>query len=168
MKIYSILSIQLIFTLFSLNMDSSDNFKNLLNQSVKDNKYILQVKPQEAVVINLWATWCGPCIREVKDLNELVEAYEGKNVRFLAFSKESVDDYKAFRKGRPNFKFKYELSFGDVNTVKLLQQLDKNDGVRVIPVHILIDKEGQVVEVLRGASWTNLQKIKSFLNTQTG
>lgn len=163
MKILTGLVLSLFLFILSNSEKSPINFKNELNNSIKENRYITKIKPQEVVVINIWATWCGPCVREISELNEIVHEYKGKDIRFLAFSNESVDDYKAFKKKHPNFKFEYELSFGDSKTTNLLKKLDQQKGGNSIPLHILIDKDGQVVDVLVGASWTNIRKIKSFL-----
>lgn len=43
-------------------------------------------------VINLWATWCKPCMKEIPHLNQLVEKYEEDGVLFLAINGEKEDD----------------------------------------------------------------------------
>ncbi len=45
----------------------------------------------KATVLVVWATWCGDCIREIPELNQLVEKYkDNKNVMLVAFSDEDV------------------------------------------------------------------------------
>ncbi len=165
MKIFSVF---IFFLSFEIAHQASSDFKAELNKSLEDNPYILPIKPEEALVINLWATWCGPCVLEIPELNAVAKAYAGKGVRFVAFSNESVEAYKKFKKGRPDFKFEYEMSFGDKRTGELLKKLDKERGGQFIPMHILIDKKGNVVEVLSGSSWTNNQTIREFAEQQAG
>ena len=49
------------------------------------------LKDHEAVLINLWATWCPPCESEFPDLNEVYGRY-GDRVAFIALSTEENDD----------------------------------------------------------------------------
>jgi thiol-disulfide isomerase/thioredoxin len=45
----------------------------------------------KVVVLNFWATWCGPCRKEMPDLNRLAEAHSGDDVVVLTISDESWD-----------------------------------------------------------------------------
>ncbi len=38
------------------------------------------------VLVNLWATWCGPCIKEMPDLSKISEEMEGKNFKMLGMN----------------------------------------------------------------------------------
>ena len=58
------------------------------------------LKDHEAVLINLWATWCGPCLREFPLLNEVYKKYSGR-VAFIALSidsRDTVEDIAEYRK----------------------------------------------------------------------
>lgn len=46
----------------------------------------------QIVVINFWATWCGPCQEELPRLAKLAQSYDGKNVRFIAVSIDAAKD----------------------------------------------------------------------------
>lgn len=46
----------------------------------------------QIVVVNFWATWCGPCQEELPRLSKLAQSYGGKNVRFLAVSIDAAKD----------------------------------------------------------------------------
>ena len=52
----------------------------------------------QVVVLNFWATWCGPCQEELPRLSKLAESYSGKNVHFVAVS---IDDPKDRAKIQP-------------------------------------------------------------------
>lgn len=44
------------------------------------------LKSDKLLLVNLWATWCKPCIQEMPLLNEIKKEYSDKNVEFLSFS----------------------------------------------------------------------------------
>lgn len=42
---------------------------------------------------DIWATWCGPCIREIPSLKEVEAKYHNKNIQFISISVDSRDDH---------------------------------------------------------------------------
>jgi len=142
-----------------LNLKTKERINKWLKRSEID-----PIGGNEAMVINLWATWCAPCIQEVPHLNGFVEAYKDKPVRFLAFSEEAPSVWKKFQKNRPNFSFHFEQEFGNGNMVRYLKSLDRNHQGRAIPIHVLIAPDGTVIDVMTGASAANLVKIQTFLD----
>lgn len=67
-------------------------FPDFTAQDTQGNTYTLSglLKDHEAVLINIWATWCAPCKMEMPYLNEMYEAYKDR-VAFIALSKEPND-----------------------------------------------------------------------------
>lgn len=62
----------------------------------------------KVVVLNLWATWCAPCVIEMPTLAKLAEAYEGQPVEVVAVSidkPEGTDKAKAFIAKQVHLKF---------------------------------------------------------------
>ena len=46
--------------------------------------------------VNNWATWCGPCVREMPAIEQLVHNYDGKDVAFVIVSEESLETVRNF------------------------------------------------------------------------
>lgn len=99
----------------------------------------------EVVVLNFWASWCGPCREEQPDLNEAAAALEGLPVSFLGVN---IDDtvpnamahVREFEIPYPSLfdpSVAYAAEFGAV-------------GPRSIPTTIMIDHEGRVAARLFG------------------
>jgi thiol-disulfide isomerase/thioredoxin len=88
------------------------------------------------VVLNFWATWCAPCIKEMPDLIHLKKLLKEDNVTVLALS---VDRGGA-RKIILFFK-KHGLDDLDV-LVDKNSKMARKSGVRGLPVTVLIDAEG--------------------------
>ncbi|MGA2870240.1 MAG: TlpA disulfide reductase family protein, partial [Verrucomicrobiota bacterium] len=45
----------------------------------------------KVVVLEFWATWCGPCIKAIPRLNDLAEQFKGKPVVFISVTSENED-----------------------------------------------------------------------------
>ncbi len=116
----------------------------------------------QAIVINRWATWCGPCLEEIPDLNRLVETY-GDRATFIAASDESKEHVANWISGKENFEFKYKLINGDSQLIELLNTLDTKTKGSAIPVHYLVNSDYEVEKVLLGAMESNIDEIEIFL-----
>lgn len=94
------------------------------------------------VYIDVWATWCGPCVREIPFLQEVEEKYHGKNIEFVSIS---IDDKKDYEKWKT---FVSEKEMGGVQLYAdnaWQSQFVKDYAIEGIPRFILIDAEGNIV-----------------------
>lgn len=111
----------------------------------------------KVVFLNLWATWCGPCIKEMPSIAQLMDDVKDEDVAFLFASNEEVKKIQAFAAKR-DFPFNY---------VQLKTPLEDLN-VAVIPVTYLIDKNGHVQYTEKGMrDWStpeSKQLITSLLN----
>ena len=55
----------------------------------------------EVVVLEFWATWCGPCVELLPHMNKMVEAFAGRPVRFISVTDETREPVEAFLKTHP-------------------------------------------------------------------
>ena len=77
-------------------------FPEFTAKDTEGNTFTLSeaLKDHEAVLINIWATWCGPCRNEFPHLNEAYEKYRDR-VAFIALSQEqndTIEDIAEYRK----------------------------------------------------------------------
>jgi thiol-disulfide isomerase/thioredoxin len=73
-----------------------------LNVATLDGKtFALADQRGKWVVVNYWATWCGPCIKEMPELDELDHARDDVVVLGLAFEDTTAEDLLKFLEKRP-------------------------------------------------------------------
>lgn len=88
------------------------------------------------VLIDFWATWCGPCQDEVPELVALQKAYAPRGVQFLGVSMD--DDEAVVRAFYQEMDMNYPVALGDAELA------ERYGGVLGLPVKFLIDREGRI------------------------
>ena len=97
----------------------------------------------KAVVLNFWATWCGPCKREIPDLVSLYDSYKKKGVVILgiALDDRGAEVVKPFVEKN---KISYPVLIGGGEVVEAY------GGFSAIPTTFFIDKNGIIRNYLTG------------------
>ena len=110
------------------------------------------------VLINFWATWCGPCIIEMPALESLYQKFKNKKFTMLAISNDMFGETVV----KP-FVEAHKLSF----PILLDQRLKASNqfGVVSLPSTFMIDPKGKIIGALYGAEdWATPSNILYFEN----
>ncbi|MGG7035718.1 MAG: TlpA family protein disulfide reductase [Flavobacterium sp.] len=95
------------------------------------------------VYIDLWATWCGYCLKELPHLKKVVEKYQGKNVVFVSISEDYPKDVMKWKKMIKDKEMGGEQLIADKDTQTHLDSFFK---IRGIPRFIILDPNGKIVD----------------------
>lgn len=97
----------------------------------------------KVVVVDFWATWCGPCRQTIPHWNELVESFKGKPVQFLAVTDESEEVVSAFLRSKPISSWVGLDGLGPSTT--------ESYGIEGLPTTVIINQVGLLVAVTHPA-----------------
>lgn len=116
---------------------------------------------KSAYFLNLWATWCSPCRKEMPELQRLLPDFKASGIELVGVSIDqdaSRDQVQTFAK---RLGISYPLYMIDEESIGMIF------GEEVfVPLSILIDEAGRVVEVLAGWNTESEQRIHQLLESR--
>lgn len=143
-------------------ISNSDDFKEKLTKKYNKIKNLITGKPSPSfdyenhkggktaladlkgkyVYIDVWATWCGPCLGEIPSLKKVEEQYHGKNIEFVSISIDTKNAYETWKK------MVVDKELGGIQLIadKAWKSKFVTDyAIDGIPRFILLDPEGKIV-----------------------
>ena len=118
-----------------------------LRSVVKDSTYTLSNMKDKVILINFWATWCGPCRMEIPDFNELYKKYSDKGLEILGISiSDTKDQLVNFLKA---YTIDYPVLYGSQGDMQKV--IIDYGGVYSIPMSFLIGKNNEIKRIYPGA-----------------
>ena len=107
-------------------------------QDMDEDKIKLSDYKGKVVLLNFWATWCPPCIREMPSMERLHQQVDAEGFKVIAVNQmEDIDQVFAFT-GQLEVDPTFEILFDTTSSVS------RDYAVRGLPTTYLIDKEGRV------------------------
>ena len=106
-------------------------------------------------VVNLWATWCGPCRLEIPGFNKIYEDYRARGVEFVGLTAEDPEENsEKVREFVDDFRMSYRVGWIDKPTVLTLATWNapqpRRPGAFAIPQTFVVAADGHVVLRVRG------------------
>lgn len=117
-------------------------------KSIDNSTFRLADFSGKVIVVNLWATWCGPCRREVPDYEKVRKEYAGRDIEFIALTTEDPNVARErVQKFARDFKFGFRIGWADRETARALM-----NGRNGIPQTLVIGADGRIVNRWTGYS----------------
>ena len=126
------------------NMNTAPNFTLT---SLDDSTYTLSNMKDNVVLVNFWATWCGPCRMEIPDFNELYLKHHKEGFEILGVAMDGTK--KSLKNFTKSYTMEYPILYGsarDLNKVSM-----DYGGVMSLPTSVLIGKNNEVIRTYPGA-----------------
>ena len=108
----------------------------LLSPTQRAHKVKLTDYRGKVVLLNFWATWCGPCQVEIPWFKEFEQQYKSKGFEVLGVSMDE-DGWSAVKPYMTEHKLNYRILLGDDSVSQLYGGLD------ALPTTFIIDREGK-------------------------
>lgn len=141
-----------LFAIFSLALNAAP--AKLQLAGIDGKEYSLADYRGNWVVVNYWATWCSPCLKEIPEFNKLHEKGKKSNVRVLGVNFE-----EATEKHVKSFVEKYNITYP-----VLLEEFDVMSQLGMIeamPKTFIISPKGEIVYEKLGI--VSLQFLENIL-----
>jgi cytochrome c biogenesis protein CcmG/thiol:disulfide interchange protein DsbE len=171
-----VLSIVLALSVYTFSGDKNENKNKVINtdnvvikldgdkapdfslKSVDGKTIKLSDYKGKVVIIDFWATWCGPCRRGIPDLVSLQTQFKN-DIVIIGISldaEKTIKDVPGFVK---SYSINYPIVYGDEKVVMAY------GGIQSIPTAFVVDKKGNVVDRHIGlvSKDTYVNKIKELL-----
>lgn len=112
----------------------------------------------QVVVLDFWATWCGPCVRALPHMRTLAEEFADEDVVIVGISRDRAGQERQVQRVLEQHEITYPNGI-DVDDI------GPRYGVRGIPNVVLIDREGVIRSRKVGFSERTMQQLKSEIRT---
>ena len=139
-------------------LTSPSTIPNLHHETFERRLLPIKIPKTGALLINLWASWCRPCLVELKEFRESKSKFEAANLEVIALSVDGLgDDNSDAKKAQARWK-QMEIPFkGGMATADLLdkfqlqlnQLFDLHDTI-LVPFSFLMDRQGRLGAIYKG------------------
>jgi len=154
-----------LFTVESVEKSAGKKVSPNVTWTEDGKKASLNDLKGKVVLLNFWATWCGPCIKEMPDLSSISEELKSKDFRMIGmnvFQQEKSAKVGDFLKSNP---VKYTILDGNQEVVDAFGEAT-GENIEAVPTTFIIDKNGKIAETIIGSRKKDdfLKIINKYLN----
>lgn len=115
-------------------------------QTVEGTTYKLEEEiGKKVILLDFWATWCKPCLRELPHINSIYEKYKDQNLQVLAISIDTAASKSQIRPTVNRYKFTFPVLLDTDNNVIRSYSPSRN-----VPYLVIIGADGTIIREFSG------------------
>lgn len=92
------------------------------------------------LVINFWATWCGPCLKEIPEFIKLQQQYQDQGLQFVGIAIDDKESVQAYLK---RIQINYPILIAGDAGSNLAHQL--GNIINAVPFSVIVNQQGQII-----------------------
>lgn len=153
-----------VFKIQSVEKSSGENIAPNFTWDENGTTKSLSDLKGKIVLLNLWASWCPPCIKEMPALSEISEELKDKDFQIIGLNvfERTTGKAESFINANP---VSYTIVEGNEEVVAALSEAI-GSSIEAIPTTFIINKDGKIEETIIGGrdKKTFLKSINKYLN----
>ena len=102
-------------------------------------------KNSKLTVVNVWGSWCGPCVQEIPELQKLSENMKDKNVNVIGIAQDAGSNFQAVKEVLDKSKVTYQNIIPSGPTEDFVMSL------QAFPTTFFVDSQGKIVYAIQGS-----------------
>lgn len=114
----------------------------------------------KVLLLNMWATWCGPCRGEMPALVKMQEEHGPKGFEIIGLNTDDGDTKEMVEKFADEMKLNYTLVWSPTDQQNALLKISNFNG---IPQSFVIDRDGKLRGVFRGGGKAEVKKMEELV-----
>lgn len=115
----------------------------------------------KVVLLDFWATWCGPCKESIPHLTQIYKNYRDKGFELIGMSTDKAGDVEMVRRFVKSMEIPYPI-------IMTPDEVARNYKITGLPTTVLIDREGKIREKIVGYNSAIGQQILSKVEELIG